>query len=119
MAYPGSQNGLSSCSHDGGEIRDKYRLEWLARLLGVTVKGLKLELYPSHDVVWVDEQAYKREVREVRGLVRSSYNKLVSRFLEKGLLSSSEAMVLRPNISLKICDNRKDGSVKLPDVVLE
>ena len=94
--------------------RDGYRVEYLAGLLNVSDEQLNFSAFPSFKVLWKGVLAYQRETRRIRNEVRQSYDQLLEKLINEGMLTQTEANDLAPRIEFQLNDIRKDKSIALP-----
>lgn len=113
IVVPGNCQGPFSRSFP---ILDENRMrsEFLAALSGKTVQELGFTANPSFRVVWRDSGEYTVELARILQQISVSFNQLVEQLVEAGLLTTSEAGLLKPKISLRIRDERTDKTVPLP-----
>jgi hypothetical protein len=95
---------------------DRYRLEFLLAMLGITPDESKFDVNPYFEIIWQDARQYAREVRRIRREVRQSYRDLLRQLQESKLLLPTEAEALTPNISYEISDQRNGSPPPLPEV---
>lgn len=98
-----------------GEVeRDAYRLEYLADLLGTSVEDLGLTAYPFREVVCRDARGCRRALAALRDEVAQAYAGVLGRLSGEGLLDAAEAEGLRPDLTLRLYDERDGKTFPLP-----
>lgn len=110
--------------HDGGcgydytsYVRDFYRVEYLADLLGTTADDLKLDARPSHTIICKDARQCRGELVGVRQGIEQSYAVVVGTLVEKNLLDASDAAALPPDITFMLYDERQKKTFPLPEKI--
>ncbi|HZS06323.1 MAG TPA: hypothetical protein VFD58_15890 [Blastocatellia bacterium] len=112
---PEANGKFTGSSHSINE-RNQYRTEYLAELLNTSVEVLKFNPSPSFTVVWKSNAAFKGEVTRRREEIKQKWAALIGRLVQAKLLSEKDAAGVKPNITIEIHDERKNKTVKLPDV---
>jgi hypothetical protein len=89
----------------------------IGQLLGFKKEDFALELDPTLDLTWTTANVYTDAasafVREPQEMLQSAVMELEM----QGLLTESEAELARPQIELRILDQRRE-KMPLPDLVL-
>lgn len=116
VVEPGVTNQRWGSSYDYGVERDRYRLEYLAALLGQTASQLELQENYSKSIAWTGIQRYKVDVISFRELVTGEFDHLKRQCVEGNLLSESEAEELKPNLIITVTDIRKNKTPPLPEI---
>ena len=114
--YRRSPLGSGGSFDDRGVERNRYCLEYLAALLGLSVSRMELRERYSKSVAWSGIQDYKVEVISFRELVKGNFERLKRQCVDKELLSDSEAEALRPNLIITVNDLRKNKTPQLPEI---
>lgn len=109
---PADAGGSSARTGD----RNQYRVEYLASLLEVPVQALGFAARRSFTLKWGGTGAFLTEVEEIRRQLESSFENLVGRLLEAGLLTAQEAWPLRLRLRLTVHDVRNHRSIPLPAI---
>jgi hypothetical protein len=110
----GSERGyLPDCVCD--VVRDAYRAEYLADLLGTTEEDLGLEAYAFHEVVCRDTRECRRALAALRDETARTYAGVLERLVGAELLDPSEASGLKPDLTLHLYDERDRKTSPLPD----
>lgn len=95
---------------------EKLAREWIAVLSGVPEKELGIRATSSTSLVWSDAEAYKKHVAARRNAILAQYWKLVTTLLTKQILTLDEARALKPVVTVKVRDARRDPAAKLPEL---
>jgi hypothetical protein len=108
--------GSGASFSDYGVNRDRYRLEYLASLLGQSVSELGLRERYTKLINWSGVQSYKVDVISFRELVKGNFERLKERCVEKELLSATETEALKPNLIITVNDMRENKTPALPEI---
>jgi hypothetical protein len=109
----GSERGyLPDCVCD--VVRDAYRVEYLADLLGTTEEELGLEARSFHEVVCRDTRECRRKLAALRDETARTYAAVLERLLGAELLDPAEAAGLKPDLTLNLYDERDRRADLLP-----
>jgi hypothetical protein len=110
---PHQRVGVGQCFSEIN--RNRYRLEYLAKLLKVPTDSLGLNYQHSCFIQWQGMNYYNLDLEEFLKRERKAYAQLVERLVEKNLLTRQEAEVLEPRIRVsKVVDLRKYRTSPLP-----
>jgi len=108
--------GSGESFRDRGVERNRYCLEYLAALLGLSVSQMELRERYSKSIAWSGIQDYKVEVISFRELVKGNFERLKRQCVDKELLSESEAEALKPNLIMTANDLRENKRPQLPEI---
>ncbi|MFQ5741674.1 MAG: hypothetical protein ACE5JX_21965 [Acidobacteriota bacterium] len=101
-----------------GDCRDPYRFEYLAAMLKEPVGKIEFDTHPDRALRWKGRKAYLTDVGRICKKVLKRYDRLLLKLTRKGLLTTSEAEELDPNVELTVHDLRKDKKIPLPEIQL-
>lgn len=96
----------------------RYRQEYLLSMLGISPTDSEFfDVEREFEIVWKDDKQFARDISRLRKQVAKSYEELLRQLQERNLLTPTEASTLKPNISFKIIDHRRDPDAPpLPEV---
>ena len=109
---PGTQIGWgdSASTYD----RNEAAVEYLAALLNTTPADLGLKSAPSFSEEWKGAAALTRRLKQIRTEITAKYQSVVSRLVDQGLLTDSEASEAAAHIEIHLSDLRTRQSIPLP-----
>jgi len=113
---PGIANQRGMSVYDHSVERDRYCIEYLAALLDQNVSEMELRERYFKLIAWSGIQRYKVDVISFRELVKGNFERLKRRYVEKELLSESEAEALKPNLIISVYDLRENKTPPLPEI---
>jgi hypothetical protein len=102
--------GISRSRRD----RNRYRIEYLAELLGTPVKTVGLRPRSLALVMWKDEAAYLAEAWKAHRRIYRAWDAVVESLRELELLTEEEAKGLRPDLRTAVDDQRESKFPVLP-----
>jgi hypothetical protein len=95
--------------------RNRYRLEYLATLLGVSKNSLETGHQKSFFIRWQGIDKYNNDLDEMLDHEKEAFAHLKEQLIQRDLLTLEEAEMLHPNIKLPmVVDLRKDRLIPLP-----
>jgi len=98
--------------------RDRYRAQYLAKLMQVSCPQVDLDPYPQLRIVWNGAIHYREQLIAAVEEQRARFHRAVACLQESGLgLTSNEAPVPKPRLEVVIRDDRADRSAPLPAVL--
>jgi hypothetical protein len=106
-------DSLSFC-YDGD--RDRYRAQYLARLLPYSPLAKRLNAYPDVRLEWRGGAGYRRQLAAAIEERRTLFELAIGNLQALRALMPDEAASLKPRIEVVICDLRSDRFVPLPNV---
>lgn len=99
---------------DDGD-RDRYRAQYLAKLLEFSFPQIPLDSYPEIIIEWQSENQFRQRVLMAVEEQRDNFRRAVERLQGLGrLLMVEEAASLQPRLEIVIRDQRSDRSTRLP-----
>lgn len=98
-------------------VRDVYRHEYLADLLGTAPDALDLQVNYDRTVICKDARACRRALIALRAEINNAFRNFTVRLVEEGHVEAGEASELRPDITFRLHDYRKNRTELLPQTL--
>jgi hypothetical protein len=96
--------------------RNRYRIEYLAELLGTPVKSIGLRTHSFVVVAWKDEASYLADAWNAHQRIYRAWDGVVESLLDLELLTAEEAKGLRPELKTIVDDRRESKFPRLPEL---
>jgi hypothetical protein len=113
--YDNPTDAPGSC--DDGD-RDRYRAQYLTRLMESSFPRISLDPYPQTTIEWKGEADYRQRLLAGVEEQRTEFRRAVASLQESGrVLTPAEAATLKPRLEIVIRDERADRSALLPAVL--
>lgn len=110
----GGSGGIGSTWSHGD--RDRYRIEYLAALLGMPAKKIGLRQRSFAFVMWKDEASYLEEAWKAHQRIYRPWEDVVESLRELDLLTEDEAKGLHPEVKTIVDDQRESKVPALPEL---
>jgi hypothetical protein len=102
---------------DDGD-RDRYRAQYLAKMLEFSFPQIPLDPYREITIEWRNEDQFRQQVLTAVEEQRDHFRRAVAWLHEFGrLLTAEEAASLQPRLEIVIRDRRSDRSTQLPSLL--
>jgi hypothetical protein len=112
--YDNPPDAPGSC--DDGD-RDRYRAQYLTRLMEPSFPPMSIDPYPRISIVWKDEADYRQRLLATVEEQRTEFRRAVESLQQSGqLLTPVESAPLKPRLEIVVRDERADRSTPLPAV---
>ncbi|MFL6304578.1 MAG: hypothetical protein ACJ72H_13655 [Candidatus Sulfotelmatobacter sp.] len=113
--YDNPPDTPGSC--DDGD-RDRYRAQYLSRLMESSFPRMSIDPYPQVTIVWKGEADYRQQFLAALQEQRSEFGRAVASLQESGrVLMPAESATWKPRLEIVIRDERADRSTPLPGVL--
>lgn len=113
--YDNPSDAPGSC--DDGD-RDRYRAQYLTRLMESSFPRMSMDPYPQIAIVWKGEADYRQQLLATVEEQRTEFRRAVASLQHSGqLLTPAESATLKPRLEIAIRDERADRSPPLPAVL--
>lgn len=113
--YDNPPDAPGSC--DDGD-RDRYRAQYLTRLMASSFPRMSMDPYPQITIVWKDEADYRQRLLATVEEQRTEFRRAVASLQQSGqVLTPAEAATLKPRLEIVIRDERANRSTPLPAVL--
>jgi len=113
--YDNPPDARGSC--DDGD-RDRYRAQYLTRLMESSFPRMSMDPYPQITIVWKDEADYRQRLLATVEERRTEFRRAVASLQHSGqLLTPAESATLKLRLEIVIRDERADRSPPLPAVL--
>ena len=89
--------------------------EWLAVLAGLEKEELRIRESSRTSLVWTDAAAYMKHVDAQREALLARYWKLAAVLVGREILTLREARALKPVVTIKVHDMRKNPVTAPPE----
>lgn len=110
--YDNPPDAPGSCD-DGN--RDRYRAQYLTRLMDSSFPRISLDPYPQVTIEWKGETDYRQRLLAAVEEQRTEFRRALASLQEPGrVLNPSETATLKPRLEIVIRDERADRSTPLP-----
>jgi len=113
-SYDNPPDAPGSC--DDGD-RDRYRAQYLTRLLNSSFPRMSTDAYPRITIVWKGEPDYRQRLLAIVDGQRAEFRRVVASLQQSGVLTTAESATLKPRLEIVIRDERADRSTSLPAIV--
>jgi hypothetical protein len=98
--------------------RDRYRAQYLARLMDPTFPRISPDAYPQVYIEWRSETDYRQRLLAAVEEQRAEFRRVLAALQDPGrALNPAEAAILKPRLEVVIRDGRTDRSIPLPEVL--
>jgi len=118
-AEPGNYDNppdLPGSCDDGN--RDRYRAQYLTKLMESSYQRISLNPYPQITIVWKNQDQYRRQLIAAVEEQRTRFDRAVASLEESGpVLTHEETALLKPRLEILIRDDRDDKAVPLPAIL--
>jgi|SRR5580704_14726463 hypothetical protein len=113
--YDNPPDAPGSC--DDGD-RDRYRAQYLTRLMESSFPRMSMDPYPQITIVWKDEADYRQRLLATVEEQRTEFRRAVASLQHSGqVLTPAESATLKLRLEIVIRDERADRSPPLPAVL--
>jgi hypothetical protein len=113
--YDNPPDAPGSC--DDGD-RDRYRAQYLTRLMESSFPRMSMDPYPQITIVWKDEADYRQRLLATVEEQRTEFRRAVASLQQPGqVLTPAESATLKPRLEIVVRDERADRSTPLPAVL--
>lgn len=113
--YDNPPDAPGSC--DDGD-RDRYRAQYLTRMMESSVPPMSGDPYPQRTIVWKDAADYTQRLLAAVEEQCTEFRRVVSSLQQSGLaLTPAESAPLKPRLEIVIRDERADRTTPLPAVL--
>ena len=113
--YDNPPDAPGSC--DDGD-RDRYRAQYLTRLMESSFPRMSMDPYPQITIVWKDEADYRQRLLATVEEQRTEFRRAVASLQHSGqVLTPAESATLKPRLEIVVRDERADRSTPLPAVL--
>jgi hypothetical protein len=107
--YDNPPDASGSC--DDGD-RDRYRAQYLTRLMESSFPRMSMDPYPQITVTWKDDADYRQRLLAIVEEQCVEFRRAVA-----SLQQSGQVLTLKPRLEIVVRDERADRSTPLPAVV--
>jgi hypothetical protein len=113
--YDNPPDAPGSC--DDGD-RDRYRAQYLTRLMESSFPRMSMDPYPQITIVWKDEADYRQRLLATVEEQHTEFRRAVASLQHSGqVLTPAESATLKLRLEIVIRDERADRSPPLPAVL--
>jgi hypothetical protein len=113
--YDNPPDAPGSC--DDGD-RDRYRAQYLTRLMESSFPRMSMDPYPQITIVWKDEADYRQRLLAAVEEQRTEFRRAVASLQHSGqVLTPAESATLKLRLEIVFRDERADRSPPLPAVL--
>jgi len=113
--YDNPPDDPGSCN-DGD--RDRYRAQYLNRLMESSFPRMSIDPYPHRTIVWKDEADYRQRLLSSVEEQRTGFRRVVASLQQSGqALTPAESAPLKPRLEIVVRDERADRTTPLPAVL--